>query len=115
MNTHPYDLFGDILLKCLIAGHAPEMSAVTTADIVGNCTASQGRQVAEGFQDIVEYLHSKLPTTHIVIMAILPKVRALFIESVFLTSLSELGNSVPAAYSQHPCTQGPERARICSV
>ena len=56
---------------------ATKMLATFAADIVGNCTASQGRQVAEGFQDIVEYLHSKLPSTHIVIMAILPKVQVI--------------------------------------
>ena len=34
----------------------------------------QGESVARGFQNLVHYLHSKLPSTHIVIMAILPKV-----------------------------------------
>jgi hypothetical protein len=34
----------------------------------------QGEKVAQGFESMVQHLHSKLPRTHIVIMAILPKV-----------------------------------------
>lgn len=45
------------------------------ADIVGNCTADLGVKVADEYQDILDFLRTKLPNTHVVIMAILPKVQ----------------------------------------
>lgn len=44
------------------------------ADIVGECTNELGAKVASGIEDILTELHSQLPATHIIIMAILPKV-----------------------------------------
>ncbi|KAK9907995.1 hypothetical protein WJX75_001192 [Coccomyxa subellipsoidea] len=46
---------------------------VGTNDIVGECTNELGAKVASGIEDILTDLHSQLPATHIIIMAILPK------------------------------------------
>lgn len=46
------------------------------ADIVGECTNELGTKVAEGIKGILSDLHKRLPSTHLVIMALLPKVRS---------------------------------------
>lgn len=64
-------------------GHliAPDSSApealVGGADIAGNCTADLGVKVADDYQEILDFMRAKLPNTHVVIMAILPKARGL--------------------------------------
>ncbi len=51
------------------------------ADIVGECTNELGIKVAEGIKGILADLHERLPSTHLVIMALLPKVRTHFTQS----------------------------------
>ncbi|CAL8463192.1 g2726 [Coccomyxa elongata] len=46
---------------------------VGTNDIVGECTNELGTKVAEGIKGILADLHERLPSTHLVIMALLPK------------------------------------------
>ena len=44
------------------------------ADIAGECTVETGQKVAEQMQTLLDEFHQHLPFTHIVVMAILPKV-----------------------------------------
>lgn len=42
-------------------------------DLVDNCTAEHANQTASSILDVYHLLHSELPNTHILSMAILPK------------------------------------------
>ncbi|BDA44584.1 probable platelet-activating factor acetylhydrolase IB subunit beta at C-terminar half [Coccomyxa sp. Obi] len=55
--------------------HQPKVLVlhVGTNDIVGECTNELGTKVAEGIKGILSDLHNRLPSTHLVIMALLPK------------------------------------------
>lgn len=44
------------------------------ADIAGECTVETGQKVADQMQTLLDEFHQHLPSTHIVVMAILPKV-----------------------------------------
>lgn len=55
--------------------HHPKVVVVHvgTNDIAGECTVETGQKVADQMQTLLDEFHQHLPSTHIVVMAILPK------------------------------------------
>jgi len=52
-----------------------KINRMVVADIVGECKDALGSKVAAGIENMVTDLHAKMPASHIIVMAILPKVR----------------------------------------
>ena len=43
------------------------------ADLVGNCSARSAQETAQSILEINTVLHAELPSTHILMLAVLPK------------------------------------------
>lgn len=69
-------------LRCVKTCHEPKLALARTsdngltycADLAGECTVETGQKVADQLQTLLDEFHQHLPSTHIVVMAILPKV-----------------------------------------
>ena len=56
------------------ARRQPAEAGVCCADLAGECSAQTAEKVAGQMEKLLEEMHRRLPNTHIIVMAILPKV-----------------------------------------
>ena len=69
-SLHQYGLV-DVNLKAIYKGELKH--CMLCADLVDNCTMEHADQTAQSILDVYYLLHSELPNTHILSLAILPK------------------------------------------